>query len=222
MKFTLEEGYNGIVAKIKEKEANPLLNERGIKDLLQDDIDFMTEHNIEVELETYIEKKLKKFQSIDGNIRKVNSTTINKAIEDALNDYKAKNTPLKKKVQKKGDDDPIKDDEALEALRVELSEQIKSLQDKNSAYELEKSIQNKRGLILAKFKEKGIEDKDWIESIFDIAEVKDNTDVDAYVEKGLKLNNSDTMPLNKTPKKTSTAKLSNSLIDATKAMVGKV
>ncbi len=218
MKFTLEEGYNGIVEKIKEKEAEPLLNERGIKDLIQDDIDFMTEHNIEVELDAYIKAKLKKFQSMDGNIRKVNKDSIDNAIDKAIEDYKKKNPKPGQKRQT--------DDEAFESMKQELREEydlkIKALEDKAISYEAEKNLSLKKTSILSKFKEAGIVDEEWINETLDFSPISTSTDVESYVTKGLKLYNLDSSkpPRNKTPDKTGGKTARNALITAVKNMTG--
>ena len=178
MKFTEEQAYDEIIAKLKKEEANPLFNERGIKAMIKRD--FMMLKDSEMELDAYASDASILAKDIDGNIRKVVSTSIessNKtAVEKALEDYK-------KQVNPQDDKKDIND--GLSAFE----QRLKVLEDENARLKEESGKTETRTSIVAAFKEKGISDEDWINEMLEFANYDNGTDIASYVDKGVKLFN---------------------------------
>ncbi len=178
MKFTEEQAYDEIIAKLTKEEANPLFNERGIKAMIKRD--FMMLKDSEMELDAYAADASILAKDIDGNIRKVVSTSIetsNKtAVEKALEDYKNQITPQENKEDA---------DNGLSAFE----QRLKALEEENARLKEESGKTETRTSIVAAFKEKGISDEDWINEMLEFANYDNGTDVVAYVDKGVKLFN---------------------------------
>lgn len=173
MKFTEDEAYNELVAELKKKEANPLINERGIRDLIKDDESLLGDS--EMELSEYVAKRINIIKSLDGNIRKVATTQID--------EYKKLKEEEDKK-SKSNSTDPqnaepaAAGDGVLKALQESLAEIKNELeQSKRQA-----TIANKTSTLKSEMKKAGVTDDKWIDAILS----KVNIDKDFNAEEEAK------------------------------------
>ena len=141
MKFTEQEAYNELVAELKKKEANPLINERAIKDVIKDD--FVLIKDSEIELVDYVKQRFNSIKSIDGNVRKVAATQI---------------AEMKKNEEKKLEDETNKKKEIIENEEVSaLKKQLDELSQKIIDAENQKKLIDKKSNLINKLKEVGID-----------------------------------------------------------------
>ena len=180
MNFTQEEAYNEIIGKLKQKEANPLVNERSIKAMIERDFSLLKDS--EIDLEAYAISAASMAKEVDGNIRNVNKTTIEAATEaiktKAIEDYLRANPPAIKKEE-------VIDDSILKSFE----ERMAALENENTNYKKERIVASKRSELVSKFKTKGVSDEDFISNMLEISPISEDTDVDAYIEKGVKFYN---------------------------------
>ena len=171
MKFTEEQAYNELVAELKKKEANPLINKRGIQDIINDD--FLLLGESEIELSDYVAKRINSVKSLDGNIRKVAKTQI----EDFKKALETNGIP-----PKNGD---VKVDDVTKALQEKLS----AIEEKLAQAEKKTLLSEKRKSLKSEMETLGIKDKDWIGDLLSIVTITENTDVKQDAEKYLKMYN---------------------------------
>lgn len=174
MKFTEEEAYNELVAELKKKEANPLINKRGIQDIIKDD--FLLLGESEIELSDYVAKRINSVKSVDGNIRKVAKTTIE--------DYK-KTLEQELKVEPSAEPKANEPNDALKAMQ----EQLAAMQAKFEQAEKQNVLASKTKNLKAKMEELGIKDKEWTNDFLSEVNIDGIEDIEAKAQSYLKIYN---------------------------------
>lgn len=172
MKFTKEEACKHLTSKLSEK-GHPLhISERSINEMLDTLIPLVT--NDETELEAFADSVLPAFRTANLNIKNDVSVGVNK--------YKEEN-PI---VQTKQTQAPKKEeDDATKALREQLAALQQRLDDADRA----KKETDTRKNFIAKVKEKGVKDSDWVKSYVSELTIGDDFDIEARVDTCVKLYN---------------------------------
>lgn len=173
MKFTKDDARKELMSKIPNKGQTLQLSERSINEMLDTLMPLIA--NDETELEDFVKNVLPTFKTADGNVRHEVSAGINK--------YKEEN-PIQRVEEPKKVEEP-KDDEATKALKEQLAAMQKRLDDADR----EKKVSETRKDFLAKVKDKGVKDSEWVKSYVSELTINDDFDVDARVETCVKLYN---------------------------------
>ncbi len=160
MKFTKDEAYKELVAKMTAKGEKLNLSERSINEQLEKLIPLIA--NEETELVDFIEKSLPFIKTADANVRN--------DISAGIKDYIDKNP----KVEPKPTDG--KGQEGNEALRKVL-ERLESLEKRNSELETAELIKQKKKEIKSYLKEKGVKNEDWISEMLEQISISKDTEV---------------------------------------------
>ena len=179
MKFTKDEAYKELVAKLTSKGEKLNLSERSINEHLDTLMPLFADE--ETEMSDFIEKVLPVFKVSDSNIRH--------DVSVGIADFKKSYTPDVKKGDKK-------EPEAKEDKFAELLEKINALEAANKANEAKDKIRVLRKDFISKAKEKGVKDEDWLSGYIDEIGLNEDFDVDARVESCLKLYNKSRSTIN--------------------------
>lgn len=171
MKFTKEEAYKELVAKLTEGGENLNLSERSINEFLENLMPLVA--NEETELSEFVEKTFPLFKTSDTNVR--NDVSV------GITTYK-KNNP--KKETKKDPKEDAKNEE-MAAILQRMEEMERKLQENDS----KEKIKGYRSEFIAKAKEKGVKSDTWIEDYLAEITIGEDFDVDAKVESCLKFYN---------------------------------
>lgn len=191
MKFTKEDAYKELVAKLTATGETLNLSERSINEQIENLLPLVA--NDETELSDFVEKVFPFIKTADSNVRK--------DVSNGINEYKKNNPPQEpkktepKKTEPKGE--PTELEKRLAAMEAKLAE----------AEEKERTA-NVRSELISKLKEKGVKNEKWIKALMEDITISEDFNVEDKAEKYLKLYNdmnSDT-PLNVTPGSTSTGK----------------
>lgn len=169
MKFTKEEAYKDLVAKLTANGEKLSLSERSINEQLETLMPLVA--NEETELSDFVSKTLALFKTANSNIRNDVST--------GIKDYEEKN-PYKNKVKKTEKEEGEKSDleKRMEALEVELSEAKRKEQINSIKTQLRQAL-----------KEKGVNDEEWINALIPEVAIDAEFKVEDKVEKYVTLFN---------------------------------
>ena len=165
MKFTKEDAYKELVAKMTAKGEKLNLSERSINEQLEKLISLIA--NDETELEDFIEKALPFFKTADANVRN--------DISVGIKDYIDKNPKEEPKPQEP------KGQEGNEELRKVL-ERLESLEKRNSELETAELVKQKKKEIKSYLKEKGVKNEDWISEMLEQISISKDTEVQSKSE----------------------------------------
>lgn len=175
MKFTKDDAYKELVAKMTAKGEKLNLSERSINEQLESLIPLIASEDTEIAY--FIEKALPFFKTADANVRNDISVGINK--------YKSEN-PIKQ-VQQTQETPPTNENKS--DANDELLKRLADLESKLEQQEKDKRTANIRSEIISKLKEKGVEDTEWSNSLISEIYITDDFNVDEKVESYLKLYN---------------------------------
>lgn len=175
MKFTKDDAYKELVAKMTAKGEKLNLSERSINEQLESLIPLIASEDTEIA--DFIEKALPFFKTADANVRNDVSVGINK--------YKSEN-PVKQ-VQQTQETPPTNENKV--DANDELLKRLADLESKLEQQEKDKRTANIRSEIISKLKEKGVEDTEWSNSLISEIYITDDFNVDEKVESYLKLYN---------------------------------
>ncbi len=109
----------------------------------------------------------------------VNTKDVQALVEKGIEDYKVANpstTPIEPIVEPNGEMKAILD-------------RLTAIETENQTLKSERLVSGKRTEVISAFKSKGITDDEWINSTIAFASLNSDTDVDSYVESGMKLYN---------------------------------
>ena len=173
MKFTKDQAHKELVARMTAKGEKLNLSERSINEQLDTLISLVATE--ESELSDFIDKCLPLFKTADANIRNDVSGGI-KAYIDA-NPYKDD--------KKGGNEPPKKADDA----NSELLKRLESLEAELSTAKKEKQIADIRKDVIAKMKEKGVKDDEWITDFLSEIAITEDFDTDVKVDNYVKFYN---------------------------------
>ena len=173
MKFTKDQAHKELVARMTAKGEKLNLSERSINEQLDTLISLVATE--ESELSDFIDKCLPLFKTADANIRNDVSGGI-KAYIDA-NPYKE---------EKKGGNVPTK---KADDANSELLKRLESLEAELSTAKKEKQIADIRKDVIAKMKEKGVKDDEWITDFLSEIAITEDFDTDVKVDNYVKFYN---------------------------------
>ena len=172
MKFTKEDAYKELVAKMTAKGEKLNLSQRSVNEQVEHLYTLIA--NEEMELADFVEKVLPFVKTSDANVRN--------DVSQGIKDYKAQNPivePKKEPIVKVEPTDPNK----------ELLERLEALEKKNRENELKLHNQNIKSNLSAKMKELGIKNAKWIDMMLENVAITDDFDVDTNATKYLELYN---------------------------------
>lgn len=161
MKFTKENAYKELVAKMTAKGEKLNLSERSINEQLEKLISLIA--NDETELADFIEKSLPFFKTADANVRN--------DISVGIKDYIDKNP----KVEEPKPQEP-KSQEGNEEMR-KILKRLEGLEKRNSELETAELIKQKKNEIKSYLKDKGVKNEDWISEMLEQISISKDTEV---------------------------------------------
>lgn len=194
MKFTTKQACENIVAKLTPNGETLSLSERSITEQLETLIKSGVVSD-EMELDTFVEKFFPLFKTSNANVNNDVSNGIKKFKDEHPNTDK-----------KNGDPKGNKQETGLEEKFRRLEEKFNLMVEKDSEREKkQKGIELKKQ-ICHKVKELGVENEDWINSIAEKIDFKEDCDIDSESKSLVELYNKsvsyidpdDSTPLNPT------------------------
>lgn len=175
MKFTKEDAYKDLVAKLTAKGEKLNLSERTLKQQLETLIKFVA--NDEMELADFITAIYDDVKSLDGQYRKDNSDFIKEWEKNHPTPTEPKPSPTP---TPSGNENP-----EMKALL----ERLAALEDENKAAKREKTISETKSLLKKSLKEKGVKDSEWLDLMLQKVAITENFDVEQESNYYLKLYN---------------------------------
>lgn len=175
MKFTKEEACKHITSKFSETGQTRYISERSINEILDTLMPLLA--NDETELDSFVTSVLPAIKSADMNIKN--------DISVGIKDYKEKNpiTPPKKEEEAKKEEE--KKDDKYEALLARLE----AMETAHKEEETKKKVKSLREDFIAKAKEKGVKNENWLKDYAEEITIGENFDVEAKADSCLKFYN---------------------------------
>ena len=175
MKFTKEEAYKDLVAKLTAKGEKLNLSERSINEQLDALMPLIA--NEETELADFIDKVTPLFKTADANVR--NDVSV------GIADFKKSYKPEEKKEEVKPEEKKTETDEVY----AKLLKRLDDLENESKANKAKETVNGLKQSFVAKVKEKGVKDDEWLNFYLETAVIDENFDVDAKAEACLKFYN---------------------------------
>lgn len=175
MKFTKEDAYKELVARLTAKGEKLNLSERTLKQQLETLIKFVA--NDDMELEDFVKTVYDDVKSLDGQYRKDNS--------DFIKEWE-KNHPLP--TEPKPNPTPTPTGGENPEMKA-LLERLAALENENKAAKREKTISETKSNLKKVLKEKGVKDSEWLDLMLQKVAITEEFDVDKESEYYLKLYN---------------------------------
>ena len=175
MKFTKEEAHKDLVARLTAKGEKLNLSERTINEQLDALMPLIA--NEETELADFLDKVAPLFKTADANVR----NDVSVGIADFKKSYK---TEEKKEEVKDDKKDPQADDAYAKLLK-----RLDDLENEAKANKAKETVNSLKQSFVAKVKEKGVKDDEWLNFYLETAVIDENFDVDAKAEACLKFYN---------------------------------
>lgn len=170
MKFTKEDAYKELVAKMTAKGEKLNLSERSINEQLENLISLVATE--ETEMSDFVEKIMPLIKTADNNVRNDVSVGINKYKEENPPKQVAPNNPVVP------NDDKSELEKRLEMLEKELANEKQ-----------QKIAEKTRKNLSERLKEKGVKNDEWISNLLGEIVISEEFNVDEKVETYLKLYN---------------------------------
>jgi hypothetical protein len=175
MKFTKEEAHKDLVARLTAKGEKLNLSERTINEQLDALMPLIA--NEETELADFLDKVAPLFKTADANVR--NDVSV------GIADFKKSYKPEEKKEEVKDDKkDPQADDAYAKLLK-----RLDDLENEAKANKAKETVNGLKQSFIAKVKEKGVKDDEWLNFYLETAVIDENFDIDAKAEACLKFYN---------------------------------
>lgn len=175
MKFTKEEAHKDLVAKLTAKGEKLNLSERSINEQLDALMPLIA--NEETELADFIDKVTPLFKTADANVR--NDVSV------GIADFKKSYKPEEKKEEVKPEEKNAEADDAY----AKLLKRLDDLENESKANKAKETVNGLKQSFVAKVKEKGVKDDEWLNFYLETAVIDENFDVDARAEACLKFYN---------------------------------
>lgn len=166
MKFTKEDAYKDLVAKMTSNGEKLNLSERSFNEQLEQLMPLIATE--ETELSDFIEKCLPFFNTANANVRN--------DISVGINEYKKNNPPKTTVVTDPNVDGTWK-------------ERFEQMEKKIADAEAKERVSNVKKQLLAKMQEKGVKNKEWAEALISEVTITDDFDVDSKAESYLAIYN---------------------------------
>ena len=188
MKFTKEDANKELVRLMTEKGEKLNLSERSINEHLDNLMPLLA--NDETELNAFVQQILPLMKTADANVRH----DVSVGIADFKKGYKPTTEPITKNNDGEGGSGDSSNDDLLN--------RIAALEEKLKKSEEESKIKSIKMNFIAKAKEKGVSDEEWLKDYVDEINIGTDIDVDAKVDSCLKFFNKSKAQLggNVTPK----------------------
>lgn len=171
MKYTKDEAYKELVAKMTEKGEKLSISERSINSMLDNLMTMM--QNDETELAEFVEKVLPVFKTANANVR----NDVSVGIKNYINDKKSEEEDTKQEPQKEKKDDEI------------LLERLKKMEETLASFEAERTKKDLMGKLVSILKEKGVKDEKWIDALLSEVTIDCDMDMESKAETYLNLYN---------------------------------
>lgn len=176
MKFTKEQAFEILRSNLTNGGKKTLrMSEKSINAQLDTLIPLVA--NDEMELNDFIEKVKPTFATMNSNAEKDNSDFIKQWKEQHPEQNPDPNNPEPQK--------PTPENPEIKAMM----DRIAALEKENNENKLKAEVAEKRTELVAKMKEKGITDTEWIDSFLGEVTINKDIDVDAKAESFLKIYN---------------------------------
>lgn len=175
MKFTKEEAHKDLVARLTAKGEKLNLSERTINEQLDALMPLIA--NEETELADFIDKVTPLFKTADANVR--NDVSV------GIADFKKSYKPEEKKEVVKPEEKKTEADDAY----AKLLKRLDVLENESKANKAKETVNGLKQSFVAKVKEKGVKDDEWLNFYLETAVIDENFDVDAKAEACLKFYN---------------------------------
>ena len=175
MKFTKEEAHKDLVARLTAKGEKLNLSERTINEQLDALMPLIA--NEETELADFLDKVAPLFKTADANVR--NDVSV------GIADFKKSYKPEEKKGEVKPEEKKAEADEAY----AKLLKRLDDLENEAKANKAKETVNGLKQSFVAKVKEKGVKDDEWLNFYLETAVIDENFDVDAKAEACLKFYN---------------------------------
>ena len=175
MKFTKEEAHKDLVARLTAKGEKLNLSERTINEQLDALMPLIA--NEETELADFLDKVAPLFKTADTNVR--NDVSV------GIADFKKSYKPEEKKEEVKSEEKKSEADDAY----AKLLKRIDDLENEAKANKAKETVNSLKQSFVAKVKEKGVKDDEWLNFYLETAVIDENFDVDAKAEACLKFYN---------------------------------
>ena len=176
MKFTKEEAHKDLVARLTAKGEKLNLSERTINEQLDALMPLIA--NEETELADFIDKVAPLFKTADANVR--NDVSV------GIADFKKSYKPDDKKEEVKPDNN---NGGAADDAYAKLLKRLDDLENEAKANKAKETVNGLKQSFVAKVKEKGVKDDEWLNFYLETAVIDENFDVDAKAEACLKFYN---------------------------------
>ena len=175
MKFTKEEAHKDLVARLTAKGEKLNLSERSINEQLDALMPLIA--NEETELADFLDKVAPLFKTADANVR--NDVSV------GIADFKKSYKPEEKKEVVKPEEKKTEADDAY----AKLLKRLDDLENEAKANKAKETVNGLKQSFVAKVKEKGVKDDEWLNFYLETAVIDENFDVDAKAEACLKFYN---------------------------------
>ena len=161
MKFTKDEAYKELVARMTAKGEKLNLSERSVNEQLETLISLIA--NEEMELTDFVEKVLPVVKTTDANVR----NDVSKGIKDYTdkNPYK-QNEPQQPTPQNEPD------------TKTDFEKRLEALEKRNQELELKALTETKKASLRAYLKEKGVANEDWIDLMLTEIAISRETEIE--------------------------------------------
>ena len=203
MKFTKDEAYKELVAKMTAKGEKLNLSERSVNEQLETLISLIA--NEEMELTDFVEKVLPVVKTTDANVR----NDVSKGIKD----YTDKNP------YKQNEPQPQTPPNEPNDTKTDFEKRLEALEKRNQELELKALTETKKASLRAYLKEKGVANEDWIDLMLTEIAISGETEIEqkgnALVEMYNKMYAN--MPNDTTPKGSGGASQDSKLSEKIKA-----
>lgn len=168
MKFTKEEAFEQLKGELTKGGKTPHLSDRSINEYV-DNLLEIEKDNEELELDAFIAKYKKPFISMNRNVEHDVSSEVN----DFKSDWE-KNHPSQQQTQTQQQTQQEQNPELKAVL-----DRLKVLEDENAEMKAKATLKQKKKDLLAKMKEKGIDNDDWSTGMVAQIYITPDMDVDA-------------------------------------------
>ena len=175
MKFTKEEAHKDLVARLTAKGEKLNLSVRTINEQLDALMPLIA--NEETELADFLDKVAPLFKTADANVR--NDVSV------GIADFKKSYKPEEKKDEVKDE----KKDAQADGAYARLLKRLDDLENEAKANKAKETVNGLKQSFIAKVKEKGVKDDEWLNFYLETAVIDENFDVDAKAEACLKFYN---------------------------------
>jgi hypothetical protein len=178
MKFTQTDAAKKIRSTLTKGGKTCFLSDRTISEQLETLMKMLV--NDETELDDFVSQVEPFFKTANGGAQNDQSEFVKKWNEDH---------PEPSTTHKTEPEGTTPASSAQNSDLAALMAKVKELEEKQAAADKAKSLSEKKNELIAKLKDKGVKDEEWITSFLGEVSISEDVDVDAKVESYLKLYN---------------------------------